>query len=435
MNAQGDAIRLRMYPYPYRGALSICNDLDGTSHHDFLEIHRFLNTTLNTTLGPGLGLEIGDSFWMFRAEPGREPTYFLEASTKPSPFAPLLRDLIQMGYVDCLHTFGDFNRVGGFRRELAMAAFEELERQQLKLRVWTDHGDIHNFQNLATPWSMGDLPFRASADGARTPTAEYHADLTLAYGIRFIWTGLTPFPGQDRPLDPGERMAALRDPGRLRAVIRRLRRRQIKAGECSGLWENRLFTVGPLRDGQSVYGFRRFGRFGRDHEDSLSWTLSPEVLQRLKDRGGCAIVFVHWGKRDPSQMAIFSKGTLARLRGLAEEYRHGEIYVTTTARLLTHISTRKSLRWTVRHKEGRWDIRIDSIRDPVGGERLPTVQELQGLTFYCREPERTRIVMSDEEIKAVANPPDETGRRSLSIPLFPLPSDELGSLLEGTSTR
>ena len=38
-------IGLRKFPYPYKAALSICSDIDGTSTvEEFLEIQEFLNT-------------------------------------------------------------------------------------------------------------------------------------------------------------------------------------------------------------------------------------------------------------------------------------------------------------------------------------------------------------------------------------------------------
>ena len=60
---------LRKYPYPFRSALTICNDIDLTTPEEFLEIHRFLNTKQVTPMGVGVGLEIGDSFWMYTAAP------------------------------------------------------------------------------------------------------------------------------------------------------------------------------------------------------------------------------------------------------------------------------------------------------------------------------------------------------------------------------
>ena len=57
---------VRHLPYPYRAALTICSDIDDTQNTaDFLEIQRFLNTKQQTSMGEGLGLEIGNSFYFY----------------------------------------------------------------------------------------------------------------------------------------------------------------------------------------------------------------------------------------------------------------------------------------------------------------------------------------------------------------------------------
>ena len=69
----GTALRVerRRFPYPYRALLAICSDLDettdGTAYH---ELMRFLNTAGESALGPGAGLEVGNSIF-FDMPPGQ----------------------------------------------------------------------------------------------------------------------------------------------------------------------------------------------------------------------------------------------------------------------------------------------------------------------------------------------------------------------------
>ncbi|MCU0917487.1 MAG: hypothetical protein MUC88_23415, partial [Planctomycetes bacterium] len=57
-------VQLRPFPYPYRAMLAICSDLDETpDRHVYWEIMRFLNTTQTTPMGPGVGLEVGNSIY------------------------------------------------------------------------------------------------------------------------------------------------------------------------------------------------------------------------------------------------------------------------------------------------------------------------------------------------------------------------------------
>src|SRR5207253_3793143 len=60
----------RWYPFPYQAALAICSDLDETADAEtYFELMRFLNTTEDTSMGPGVGLEVGNSIY-FDMPPG-----------------------------------------------------------------------------------------------------------------------------------------------------------------------------------------------------------------------------------------------------------------------------------------------------------------------------------------------------------------------------
>ena len=67
-------IQLRPFPYPYRAMLVICSDLDETPDRNvYWQIMRFLNTTEMTAMGPGVGLEVGNSIY-FDIPPDRKPS-------------------------------------------------------------------------------------------------------------------------------------------------------------------------------------------------------------------------------------------------------------------------------------------------------------------------------------------------------------------------
>lgn len=72
---------LRKFPYPYNAMLSICSDIDGTTLNKFEEYHKFLNTKGDSIYGKGLGLDIGDSFWVYMGEKNDEPVNDIGNST------------------------------------------------------------------------------------------------------------------------------------------------------------------------------------------------------------------------------------------------------------------------------------------------------------------------------------------------------------------
>ncbi|MBP2675549.1 MAG: hypothetical protein H6Q84_2389, partial [Deltaproteobacteria bacterium] len=109
----------RNFPYPFRAMMSICSDLDETPNETvYLETIRFLNGTKVTTMGQGLGLEIGNT--MYFDMPENQFSYWNSSEGGREA----VRMLVQSGHIDCLHSFGDLAN----RRAHAGSALEELER-------------------------------------------------------------------------------------------------------------------------------------------------------------------------------------------------------------------------------------------------------------------------------------------------------------------
>ena len=219
-------VALRPHPFPFQASLALTSDIDGCAPEAFEAIHKFLNTVEETPMGRGLGLDVGDSFWFFCANPTAQAplTYFEGLGERPTAWAPRIREWIRLGWIDCLHTYGDFELAGGFRREMAERALAELRRQGLSLSVWVNHGGpFHNLQGVGHLRRLGDLPVYRSPNGHEQPVLEYHSDLMVNAGIRFCWIQeLTDIVGQERPcgileyylkpregIPPGRRLAAL----------------------------------------------------------------------------------------------------------------------------------------------------------------------------------------------------------------------------------
>lgn len=387
--AGASAPALRKWPYPFRAALTINSDLDNCSRQEYQEIHQFLNTKQdasqnapngrNTDMGVGVGLEIGDSFWMNKDynSGGWTFSYFREMSAERSADADLLRAWTQAGYVDVLHSFGDFQQAASFTRELGAAALAEMAKARLNPLVWVNHGGYQNLNNIGAPWS-GDQP----GSPAR------HTDLSVAPRgpIRFI--GNQPY--------------------------------------TSAIGVDKLTTV-TLRDGTPAYAFTRYydNREGWNVE-YLHKQISAAHLDQLAQGGGLMIVANHLGypKNSLNLEPVLGPENREALRELERRYRGGAIYVTTTARLLWLEYIRTHLAFTVEGSEAAgYAIRISGVRDPVYGDFLPTMEEMQGITFYADDPEKTRVWLGAQEMSAqlVMNPADHLGRRSLSFPRTALP--------------
>ncbi|MFB0559946.1 MAG: hypothetical protein ACETWM_01755 [Candidatus Lokiarchaeia archaeon] len=409
-NTTGNRIALRKFPYPYKAAMTICSDIDGTTtKEEFLEIQKFLNTREQTSMGEGVGLEIGNSFVMY-APPTCAFSYF---SGNPGD-AQIIRKFIKAGYIDFMHSYGEKMN---FTRQDAIKAIEELNNNQCKVDVWVDHAK--------TPDNLGDD--RTFGLGDHPNSIAYHSDLTLAYGIKFVWLGrVTPVIGQSVPIslktfssiyDSRHPLHSLINIGKefAKNVL------AVFGNEKYAMHKNYdLIKIAKLDDGQKAYEFLRFDNYWKGvatgaTSKRLSYAISQRTLERLKEVGGYTVVYTHLGKNSDSSQVI-PKETQVALRDLANEYEKGNIYITTTSKLLNYYVHQKYLNWSYETKGDKIIITISSVEDPVFGSLVPTIQDLQGITFYVPDKDKARIYISDKEIAELRrNSPDYTGRESVMI--------------------
>jgi hypothetical protein len=395
-----ESVSLRRLPFPYRGMLAICSDLDETPDwRAYVETQRFLNTTETTRIGPGVGLEVGNTIYFDM--PRDQFAYW---NTDDEGRARL-RALIQSGHVDCLHSFGDLATT----RAHAGRALDELARHDCRLSVWIDHA--------IAPTNFGEDIMRGAGDLPGSPV--YHADLTLGFGIRYVWRGrVTSVIGQDVPAN----LAGVFDvshPAASAMTLAKEAAKAIAARRGSRKYAmhapNRTLRRTVLRDGQAAHEFLRAnphwaGVNRGETAAGLGDVLTERTLTRLVDSGGSCILYTHLGKVSPAD-APFPPRARDGLRRLADRARRGDILVTTTRRLLGYADARQHVRATLtRGSKDRLDLTSDHGVDP----------DLQGLTFYVPEPQRTDVFYAGRRVAATPNGADAIGPPSLSIPWKPL---------------
>ncbi len=405
-----DVVALRKFPYPYKAAMTICSDIDGTtSKEEFLEIQKFLNTKEETSMGEGVGLEIGNSFVMY-APPTCAFSYF---SGNPEN-AQIIRKYINSGYIDFMHSYGEKT---DFTRKDAIEAIKELNDNQCKVDVWVDHATT--VDNLGD-----DLTFGL---GDHSDSSAYHSDITLAYGIKFVWLGrVTTVIGQSVPitLKTFSSVYDSRHPvDSLKNMVKEFAKNVLAVFGNKKYAMHKsynLLRIAKLNDGQKVYEFLRFDNYWKGVAEGatskrLAYVISKRTLERLKKVGGYMIVYTHLGKNSDCPEVV-AKETQNALRDLASEYERGNIYVTTTSRLLNYFINQKYLKWSYETKGEEMIITIFSVEDPVFGSFVPTIKDLQGITFYVPAKDKIRIYINDREITDIRrNPPDFMERESVTI--------------------
>jgi hypothetical protein len=103
--------------------------------------------------------------------------------------------------------------------------------------------------------------------------------------------------------------------------------------------------------------------------------------------------------------------TRAALRLLADRSRSGKILVTTTRRALDYCHMRRTVSVTAR---------VDAGRRTIVEARAGGASTLDGLTVYCDGVGPVDLRVDGVSRPHVENAPDNTGRRSVSIPWRPL---------------
>ncbi|MFC1476989.1 hypothetical protein ACFL6L_00825 [candidate division KSB1 bacterium] len=405
---QPQIIHLRKFPFPYRAALAVCSDVDNTPSPDIYKAQMdYFNGTGETVFGKGLGLEMGNSFWFFNKTETPQVSYFEGDGTRETPFAPYCRELLKSGHIDVLHTYGNFDG-GGFTRTHAETSFSELDKLNVCVHVWVNHGSRTNGQNIG--------PFDGF-NGAVPGTAEYHNDMMQEHGVRFISLGrMTHVIGQNARKTP-----AIIGKNTLQGLVFTVKHRRVK--EIFYDSKNRLMRRKELPDGTTVWEFTRWvNAWGRQHTldiNDLVYQLKPSVMRRLVKNEGFLVVYTHICEGLHSGRH-FPEALKENLRYIGELHKSGTLLMTTTSRMLRYAEMTELISYETESINNTTKINISpSLKSPAG-ELLLSETGLQGLTFYCTEPEKVEMQLGGKRLALRRNPPDFTGRRSVSIPWQPL---------------
>jgi hypothetical protein len=401
------SIALRRIPYPYRAMLAICSDLDETPDREsYRDTMRFLNTTESTRMGRGVGLEIGNSIYFDM--PADQFSYW---NTDDAGRA-MVRDLIRSGHIDCLHSFGDL----ACTRRQAGLALDDLARHDCRIPVWTDHA--------VAPSNFGGDIMRGFGDVSGHPA--YHADLTLDFGVGYVWRGrVTSVIGQTVP--PTLRgIARPRHPvGSARTIAKELAKRLLgKVGHQKYEMhrDNDVLRVVRLRSGHPVWEFIRSnphwgGVSSADRADCLGDVLTHRMLTRLIQREAVCILYTHLGKGSHPDGPL-NRRARAALDVVARHYREGRLLVTTTSRVLAYCRAVRQLTMSASLDHEILTVKIDR---PALDPYAQLADDLRGVSLYVRDPAKTRVMLDGEQVQGLQrNPPDHTGRASLSFPWRPL---------------
>lgn len=388
---------LRRMPYPYRAMLAICSDLDETPDGDvYFEIARYLNTTQVTQMGRGLGLEVGNTIYFDM--PADQFSYW----NTDDRGRQMVHALMHSGHIDCLHSYGDLATT----RAHAERALNELDRHGSHIETWVDHAVAPTNFGADIMYGFGDVPGHIA----------YHADLTCAYGVKYVWRGrITSVIAQDAARSLGGIWDSRHFIGSTRTVAKEYAKGLFaRSGNRKYAMHapNEVLRRSSLRDGREIYEFLRSNPYVGGVENGataagLAEVLSPGMLEALVAREGRCILYTHLGKSRDRQR-VFEQGTCDALQLLASYSERRSILVGTTRRVLGYCRAIRDVRTCVELREADRIIHVDTCG--------LSAADCEGLTFYTDDPRRWRVKLDGKEVVVVRNPRDHTGRPSISIP-------------------
>ncbi|HAA02125.1 MAG TPA: hypothetical protein DCE18_01995, partial [Syntrophobacteraceae bacterium] len=314
-------VRLRPMPFPYLAALSICSDIDECDRRTFLAVHQFINDP-----DGGLGLPIADSFFAVGRSPG-QLAYFLSDGRSPGPDAELIVKAIRAGLIDSLHSWGDFNDTPpqpSELRDIASRLTEDFTRRGLQLKVWINHGDPCNRQNLRARLQPG-------YSGGDPGSPFFTLDLVRALGIKYYWwSELVDWPLSGR--EPPVTMRVTVQPfiNHLKNVIKILIGHRQLIRTTAQVTD--LCLPARFADGTTLMAFNRHLRRFREPSTrhTLHYTLTPAVLDELMAEQGYLILYTHLGMPRFEGGELLPAADLRALQYLAGLYHQGKIWVAPT---------------------------------------------------------------------------------------------------------
>ena len=400
------SVSLRKYPYPYSAMLAICSDLDETPNKEiYFETARYLNTTEETLLGKGVGLEVGNTIYFDM------PEHNFSYTNTDDDGRQKVHQLIESGHIDCLHSFGDFVK----DRALIEKHWNAIQAGKRKLEVWVDHAQAPT--NLDNDIMHGQ--------GAEEGKPAYHSDLTVQSGmLGFIWKGrVTSIVAQNT----SRSYAAIFNSTEVLKSGKTILLEFIKGwfarfGNVKYAMhkDNKVLRQSKLVDGTKVNEFMRCspswgGISCFDQARGIHHVLTKEMLNTLVKKAGCSVLYSHLGKVH-SVAQPFTNETRQAFELLSSYQQSRQILTSTTRRLLGYCRTVDELDFSVKAVGKETHIFLST---EYSGE------DLHGLTWYVDKPEKVKLHINEKLFEGIAiNPPDDSNSPSISIPwtFLPFPS-------------
>lgn len=400
-------VTTRKFPYPYKAAWTISSDIDNYNQTELFAIMDFFNTNEtiyenDVLVGTGLGLDISQNFWMGAAQPS-QLGYYAEFNTTPNDIAPYLLEYMQSGHMDAIHTWSN-SQTNSTTNGWLKSVISFLRSNNINITTYIDHSS--KLDNIGSSAISGGAEYFGDNS---TNLTYYHTNETIDnYSVRYIW--------------------------------------EYESYNYS--YASSAISISTLNDSNVVFAFSRNKIDSASSTPSLtnfSGQTNENDLNSTIRRNGYNVLITHLGYTqgtNPTPIPIFDTAIINNLN-IYKNHFYGtggysqDLYVTTLSKLLKYNEVSLYLNYTVSGN----DFNITNINSPVDSW-IPTIADLQGITFYTNSPTTARVFLNGVNIttSVTQNTADETGQTSIMFPItrptYPFSPNRIynGGIINNVST-
>jgi hypothetical protein len=390
----------------------------------FEDWHAFVNGRKPTSCGDGLGLEVGDAFWIWGGASSEMCLHLQHPQAhprKPSPNFDRIVELGRLGWFDTIHSLTGFDspKPPGLgrpdeasktpphlrvTRADARYALDLLDSLGVKPSVYTNHGSaVTNIAGESVWYHGGDDPSHET----------YCLDLLKNFGFRFFWldVGLDSDKFGDYLEYRGWPALAVRvattrfewnrwltikrrdrDGGLYLTTLPLPEETSARRARLVSYFNHTLYSA-RCQDGNDIWAFKRFRGLPRPAAPSFAVQVTRDRLDALEASKGAVVLYQHFGRfrligrnvqipgDHPSIPPVFDEHGVACWRDIAERHRQGRLFVATTSRLLNYIWLRQALKLSVEKTADKWIVTLQGIDCPVLGRHPFSAANGNGLSF------------------------------------------------------
>lgn len=257
---------------------------------------------------------------------------------------------------------------------------------------WYGHDDVA-LRELPYPYSAG-----VAIDSEGEPRCLAERGVTFVYAGEEVRT-----TGQDAACSLVDRGKQLWE-----SLMFLYSEREWRAGSFLA---NRLFEPRTTDGGTTAYAYKRYAGSISNLPDrtpsDVAAQIAEAVTYELSAKCGVMVLCA------PADSSRPFDSVVAHLR---REHEQGRVYLVERDRLLAYGFVRRYLAWEVERADDGITIHVRGVGDGLAEPWIPSLAELEGITFYTPDPERTRVFLAGEMLEGVAvNSPDRTRRGSVTI--------------------